>query len=330
MAFRRSTARRSLFLVAACLTSLLFFGAGSALASPPSAAFTGPATVPVNTPATFDASQSSDTPPSVITQYVWNFGDGSQSATSPAPKSTIQHSYSRGGRYTVTLTVVDSLGAVSQATRQIGVTAPPNAAFNPTQATVLAGSPVSFDGTQSSDPYGRITAYSWNFGDGGSSTAAQPSHSYGKTGTFTVTLSVTDNSGNRSSTSHQIKVIAPPPLQTLIETIAPYPTILRSGAPPSISSGGKFDLGERLFCPGSGPACRTTVNAHRGSKSGPRAGGTVLSTPADSSAEITFKLTKRAFKQFRTYHRLRLSLTMVSVRGGELITTRLTVLLKLR
>jgi hypothetical protein len=124
-------------------------------------------------------------------------------------------------------------------------------------------------------------------------------------------------------------VIAPPPLQTLIETIAPYPTVLRSGAPPSITGAGKFDLGERLFCPGSGPACRTTVIAKRGTSAGPLAGSTVLSTPADSSAEIGFKLKKSAFKQFRTHHRLRLSLTMVSVRGGESVTTRLNVLLRL-
>jgi PKD repeat protein len=210
------------------------------------------------------------------------------------------------------------------------VTAPPNAAFNPTEATVLTGSPVSFDGTPSSAAYGSITGYSWNFGDGGSSAAAQPSHAFAKPGTYTVNLTVTDSFGNSSSTSHQIKVIAPPPLQTLIETIAPYPTVLRSGAPPSISSAGRFDLGERLFCPGSGPVCRTTVTAKRGKSSGPLAGSTVLSTPAVTSAEINFKLKKSAFKHFRTHRRLRLNLTMVSVRGSEMTVTRLNVLLKLQ
>jgi PKD repeat protein len=337
MAFTRSAARRLLFLVAACLSSLLLF-AGTAAAIPPTAS-TQPATAVTDNSAVLNGIVNPGGEPTSVHFVYGPVGGG----TSQTPDQSV------GDGTTDTLASAQVGGLTPNTTYHVEVVAsnsspsvpdsgqnfttapapPPTAAFSPDSATVLAGSAVSFDGTRSSDRDGSITSYSWNFGDGGTSTASQPSHSYAKAGTYTVGLTVTDNFGNSSSTSHQISVIVPPPLQTLIETIAPYPTILRSGAPPSISSKGMFDLGERLFCPGSGPACRTTVIAKRGSSSGPLAGGTVLSTPADSSAEIGFKLKKSAFKRFRTNRRLRLALTMVSHRGGESVTTHLNVLLKL-
>lgn len=55
------------------------------------------------------------------------------------------------------------------------------------------GTPVSFDGSASSDPGGSITAYDWDFGDGNMGTGATPMHTYSTDGVFTVTLTVTDN-----------------------------------------------------------------------------------------------------------------------------------------
>jgi len=57
----------------------------------------------------------------------------------------------------------------------------------------IVGTPVSFDGTGSSDPNGTIAAYDWDFGDGGTGTGATPEHTYSVDGVFTVTLTVTDN-----------------------------------------------------------------------------------------------------------------------------------------
>ncbi|HEU5154787.1 MAG TPA: PKD domain-containing protein [Gemmatimonadales bacterium] len=56
-----------------------------------------------------------------------------------------------------------------------------------------AGSPISFQSTGSTDPDGTITGYSWNFGDGQTSTQADPTHSYSAAGSYTATLTVTDN-----------------------------------------------------------------------------------------------------------------------------------------
>lgn len=57
------------------------------------------------------------------------------------------------------------------------------------------GVPVQFDGTASNDPNGRPVTFAWNFGDGGTSTAANPSHTYLRAGNYTVTLTVRDASG---------------------------------------------------------------------------------------------------------------------------------------
>ncbi|HSF43343.1 MAG TPA: PKD domain-containing protein [Thermoanaerobaculia bacterium] len=61
----------------------------------------------------------------------------------------------------------------------------------------------------STDADGTIAARSWTFGDGGTSTAQNPSRTYAAAGTYTVTLSVTDNGGATSSTSKSVTVTAP-------------------------------------------------------------------------------------------------------------------------
>jgi RHS repeat-associated protein len=61
------------------------------------------------------------------------------------------------------------------------------------------GSPVSFNGNGSVDQDGSIASYQWNFGDGSTGTGATPSHTYASTGTYNVTLTVTDDAGATSS-----------------------------------------------------------------------------------------------------------------------------------
>src|SRR5258708_31003902 len=72
----------------------------------------------------------------------------------------------------------------------------------------------------SSDPDGSISAYQWTFGDGTTSTAQNPSHTYATGGTYTVTLTVTDNGGATNAVSHTLTANTPPsvnawPNQTL-------------------------------------------------------------------------------------------------------------------
>ncbi len=61
----------------------------------------------------------------------------------------------------------------------------------------------SFDSSGSSDPDGTIESYAWAFGDGATSTAASPTHVYAASGTYQVTLTVTDNAGSKDSATAQ-------------------------------------------------------------------------------------------------------------------------------
>jgi len=61
----------------------------------------------------------------------------------------------------------------------------------------------------STDSDGTIVSRSWNFGDGTTSTATNPSHTYAAGGTYTVALTVTDNNGATGTTSKSVTVSAP-------------------------------------------------------------------------------------------------------------------------
>lgn len=61
----------------------------------------------------------------------------------------------------------------------------------------------------STDTDGRVTNWSWTFGDGETSIAQNPSHPYAATGTYTVTLTVTDDDGATGQTSKTVTVSDP-------------------------------------------------------------------------------------------------------------------------
>jgi PKD repeat protein len=69
-----------------------------------------------------------------------------------------------------------------------------------------SGLSCSFDGTGSSDPEGPIVSYQWNFGDTTTGLGGQTTHAYAQSGTYTVTLTVTDGSGATDSVSHPVIV----------------------------------------------------------------------------------------------------------------------------
>ena len=83
---------------------------------------------------------------------------------------------------------------------------PPTAAFTSTVNFLT----VSADASGSSDPNGPISSYAWDFGDGTSGTGVTVQHAYAAPGTYTVRLTVQDDTGNRATTSRAVTASAPP------------------------------------------------------------------------------------------------------------------------
>jgi PKD repeat protein len=81
----------------------------------------------------------------------------------------------------------------------------PSAAFTST----CAGISCTFDGTGSSDSDGSITSYDWSFGNGDEAGNPTPQEDFAATGTYDVTLTVTDDGGLSSSVTHQVSVVKP-------------------------------------------------------------------------------------------------------------------------
>ncbi|MBI3712922.1 MAG: collagenase [Burkholderiales bacterium] len=137
-----------------------------------------------------------------IASRSWNFGDGS-SSTSANPAKT----YASAGSYTVTLTVTDNQGASTSVSKTVTVTAPANVPPVAQFSASVSGLAVTFT-DQSTDSDGSIASRSWNFGDGTSSTLANPVKTYAASGTYQVSLTVTDNRGASTTTSRSVSVLA--------------------------------------------------------------------------------------------------------------------------
>jgi PKD repeat protein len=117
------------------------------------------------------------------------------------------------GKY-ITATATDAAGNTSEFSRAVlvGGTAtnqPPLAVAIATPTSGAAPLAVSFSSSGSRDPDGAIVGILWDFGDGATSTLAKPTHTYAG-GTFTASLTVTDDAGATGRTSVTITVAATP------------------------------------------------------------------------------------------------------------------------
>ncbi|WP_435154771.1 PKD domain-containing protein [Haladaptatus sp. DFWS20] len=82
---------------------------------------------------------------------------------------------------------------------------PPTADFTYSPLNPGVGETIDFDGTDSADD-GNVVRYVWNFGDGTTTTGPRPSHTYDSSGTYDVTLTVTDDDGATDTVSKQLSV----------------------------------------------------------------------------------------------------------------------------
>jgi len=122
-----------------------------------------------------------------IGSHSWTFGDGATSTT-----TNPSHTYAAAGTYSVTETVKDSVsGTTNSKTASVTVA---SAGGTPTAnfSFVTNGLVANFTDS-STDSGGTIGSHSWTFGDGATSTATSPSHTYAAAGTYSVTETVSDS-----------------------------------------------------------------------------------------------------------------------------------------
>jgi PKD repeat protein len=160
----------------------------------------------------FDASASSD-PEGGELSHTWDFGDGST-----AKGASPTHEYRAVGTFTARVTVTSTSGASSTGDVEIVVgdnvpvariAAPPNG------SSTFRGEPVAFSSAGSNDDLdaafgGRIVGYAWDFGDGTTSTEANPQKSYGAISPaegFLVQLAVFDDAGGTAVAESRVKVV---------------------------------------------------------------------------------------------------------------------------
>lgn len=162
---------------------------------------------PVDPPvASFDAStlvvppgeavSFEDTSTNNPTSWSWNFGD---TGVSTNPNTT--HVYSREGEYTVRLTVANE-GGTSSAERTIEVKPAPSANFR----WVTNDLSVKFTDTSWDDPQ----SWSWDFGDGTTSSDRSPNHVFPGEGSYDVTLVVSNGAGTSEPRTQTVTVGTPP------------------------------------------------------------------------------------------------------------------------
>ncbi|MBV6511749.1 MAG: hypothetical protein FMNOHCHN_01233 [Ignavibacteriaceae bacterium] len=145
----------------------------------------------VNKELLFKADRSFDKDGS-ITSYLWNFGNGNT-----GNGASVTPVYTKPGSYEVTLTVKDNRDLSNSSktvSRIIRINHPPFSYAGP-DMVVCPDEKITFDGSGSFDQDGTIQKYVWDFGNGSTAEGEKVQYAFNKSGTYTVKLTVHDNSG---------------------------------------------------------------------------------------------------------------------------------------
>lgn len=172
---------------------------------PPVAIVSGGGTAARGSVVLLDGSLSSDAEGD-IAAFAWTFGDGSA-----GDGAQVSHIYNSAGTFEVALTVTDKGGESDTATLTVVIddNQAPLAVITAPSTGAIAGL-LHFEGLNSSDADGTVSSYSWDFGDGVSATGALVDKVFDDAGSFTVTLTVTDNDGAQGEAQHTINIAEGP------------------------------------------------------------------------------------------------------------------------
>ncbi len=187
-----------------------------------------PLTVPnftSTTPCLNVATAFTDATTNSPTQWSWNFGDGSTFGSTQNPT----HTYATPGTYNVVLVTQNTFGCKDSIALNAVVNTLPVAAF--AFDTVCANAATSF-----TDQSTAAVAWAWDFGDAATSSSNSPTHTYASSGTYTVTLIVTNTFGCTDTISHSI-IVNPNPVSLYAATTAchTYATVFTDQSTAAIS-----------------------------------------------------------------------------------------------
>jgi PKD repeat protein len=178
--------------------------------APPLADFTGKPLAGPNPLIVHFTDQSSGIP----TAWDWNFGDGATSSD-----QNPVHTYSTPGTYTVSLTVANNFGS-DKKTRNAMISSglTPVAAFSGSPRDGNAPLEVQFTDISAGQP----VAWSWDFGDGTTSTLQNPTHVYSNGGSYSVSLTVASQFGADSRVQNGYITVETPPTHDVFVTGSAY------------------------------------------------------------------------------------------------------------
>jgi len=160
------------------------------------------------------------------------YRDGSEVGASTAA-SFVDETTAASTAYTYTVRAVDFTGNQSLLSNSAVVTTGTNAAPIAAFITQVVGRLVFVDGTLSSDTDGAHVNYSWDFGDGTTSTQSVADHTYLTNGTYTIQLTVTDEQGAADTTLRDVTVDDDDFIANVINnpSLAGYPDQTNTGVP---------------------------------------------------------------------------------------------------
>jgi len=178
---------------------------------PPSVSITSGPSGTINTASASFSWSGSDNIGGIQYSYKLEGYDSSWSSWSSAKSKS--YSGLDDDSYTFRVKAKDGAGNTASDSRSFTVNTneEPTASFTYTPSSPTDLDTITFDASDSFDPDGTIANWTWNFGDGSESYEKNPTHKYEDNGTYTVTLTVTDDKGATDTVSKQIEVLNEPP-----------------------------------------------------------------------------------------------------------------------
>jgi PKD repeat protein len=178
---------------------------------------TGPSSVLLGDAAPFSSTVSATNCATGTPAFAWSFGDGSTS-TAQNPS----HTYAQAGSYAWSVVVTQD-GESCSSSGTTAVTVPPCTVTSSASApaSAVAGAAVAFSASVAASYCSGTPSYAWSFGDGGTASIQNPSHTYASAGSYV--WSMTASVGGQSSTSSgtiTVTAPAPPPVSISFASIA--------------------------------------------------------------------------------------------------------------